>query len=195
MQKLKKAHIFDNPYSNDCAFTFEAPPGYTIHRIVNLSDFRNITSNNSETFGFQIDCMGGGGLPDYKGGSYSKTLRILVKHKETGEICDTLTKVFTCSCPGDREPILRDPVTGPSVGMFNVSFTIPKEYTPLVPMNFYLYDNTTGNRLKSLYTVSHSGQFVGQFDFNMLQYPNGTYHITVENDDQILDSKQFVFVK
>ena len=93
--EIKKSHIFDNPYSNECAFTFEAPPGYTIHGIVNLSDFTNITSspNNLDSFSFQIDCMGGGGLPGAEqGGSYSKTLKILVKHKETKEICDTLTK-------------------------------------------------------------------------------------------------------
>ena len=66
--------------------------------------------------------------------------------------------------------------------------------SPLFPLIFYLYSNT-GYRVKPLHTVKSTGQLSGQFSFDMLQYPTGTYHIVVENDDQILGGKQFVFVK
>jgi len=62
-------------------------------------------------------------------------------------------------------------------------------------MRFGLRDNMSNILESSLYTVNHSGQFVGQFSFNMLQYPNGIYYIVVEDNDQILGGKQFVFVK
>jgi len=68
--------IFLNINSNECAFTFKAPPGFIIDTIVNLSEFTKITHNNLDSFGFRIGCMGGGLLPDYNGSSYSKTLKI-----------------------------------------------------------------------------------------------------------------------
>jgi hypothetical protein len=182
------------PKSEGCDFTFVIPDNYKFEKVVNDSDFINYdTSITDSSFGFKIVCTPNDGLA-YDGSRdnvYSKTLKVLVKHKETGDTC-LLTKRFTCSCPGS--PIDKDIVVT-NGGFVNVSYTIPKEYSSSVPFRFDLRDNAGNNLTPSLYTVNHSGQFVGQFSFNMLQYPSGIYHIVVENDEEILGSKQFIFTK
>ena len=191
---LENAEIKQLP-TEGCDFTFDAPENYIIHRIVNVEDFVDYDSS-AYRFGFKIGCVRDGLLIAHgTGSSYSKTLKVLVKHKETGEICDTLTKIFTCSCP--RPPIDKDIVVT-NGGFVNVSYTIPKEYTSFVPMRFGLRDNMSNILESSLYTVNHfgPGQFVGQFSFSMDAYPNGIYYIVVEdNAGQILGSEKFVFVK
>jgi hypothetical protein len=201
-EEIKIGKYIEHRWSNECDFTFEAPDGFEIDTIVNLLEFRNCdTSITDSSFSFTFGCMGGigAGVPDYRGSAYSKTLEILVRHKITGDTC-LLTKKFTCSCPGSIRLDIetwQHQYTSMMIADYEISNEEEEDdegLRYLLPLTFYLNDNM-GNRLKTLHTVNHSGQFSGQFTFNMLEYPVGTYHITVENNEQILGSEKFMFVR
>jgi len=180
-----------------CEFPFNLPAGYTLdsYTFEVSPPPPNFSFNNfGNWFKIEMSCWGSTGSDEPEPNDpSSKTTHQIVKMtiSKNGETC-ILTKMFVCSCPAAPPP---PPDVRPeySIGGFvEVNYDIPDEYLPFEPFYFYLNDNF-GNKLKLL-TVTE--ELTGQFDFNMPQYPTGTYHITLETiDDRVLASEQFMHTK
>ena len=112
----------------------------------------------------------------------------------------SIKRVFECRCEGIRNRYML--TVHPKVYPLEYILTYCKgSLSPPIPpededLDFWLYDNF-GNRIQLLRTLQAGSIPCGDFDFNMPNnYPNGIYHITLENNKgQMLGNEKFVFVK
>jgi len=186
-----------------CGFTYRVPDGYRIVSVSPELPDGSVLESDHFHFSMRSPCGGDtvevlpGGLviihpPLAGGGTYLRAYEItIVREDDEDAVPCVLTEVFSCGCWARLYHLDISQSIG---GLVEVSYELSDFLTDFIPIDLYLNDNI-GNRLKHLYQITIPSQLNGQFDFNMLKYPSGVYHITIENNEQIFGGNKFIFAK